>query len=145
VNQVEIQIVEPESVQTRLESRFDPLGPVIGVPQLCGNKEVFARDPTSGKARLERLAYLALVPVAFRTIEVSEPGFQRVSGSTYRLGCIGNQGAETNCGHMAASVVERYPRHPKISRFSIHWMHVPICPAFTNLLAMENLPFALAR
>src|SRR6202045_3798174 len=84
VNEIEIQILEPESVQTRLESRFDALGPVIGVPQLCGNKNVFARDPSSGKSCLQRLAHLALVPVSFRTIEVSKSGFQRISGSTYR-------------------------------------------------------------
>jgi len=34
VNEVEIQIVEPESVQTRLESRFDALGPMIRVGAL---------------------------------------------------------------------------------------------------------------
>ena len=110
VNEIEIQIVEPESVQTRLESRFDALGPMIGVPQLCGNKNVFARDPSSGKSCLQRLAYLALVPVSFRTIEVSKSSFQRVSGRTYRHGCIGNQGAKPECGHMAGSVVERHFR-----------------------------------
>src|SRR5437763_14031830 len=66
VNEVEIQIVEPESVQTRLESRFDALGPMIRVPQLCGDEDVFSRNPSSGKSRLQRLAYFALVPVAFR-------------------------------------------------------------------------------
>src|SRR5580658_6795567 len=38
VNEIEIQIFEPESAQTRLESRFDALGPVIGVPQFCGDE-----------------------------------------------------------------------------------------------------------
>ena len=90
VNEIEIQILEPESVQTRLESRFDALGPVIGVPQLCGNKNVFARDPSSGKSCLQRPAYLALVPVSFRAIEVSKSGFQCVSGRSYRHGWVGN-------------------------------------------------------
>src|ERR1700738_4937388 len=57
VNEIEIQIVEPESVQTRLESWFDALGPMIGVPQLCGNKYVFTRNPSSGKSCLQRLAH----------------------------------------------------------------------------------------
>ena len=48
VYEIEIQILEPKSVQTRLESRLDALGPVIGIPQLCSNKNVSARDPTSG-------------------------------------------------------------------------------------------------
>ena len=48
VNEIEVQILELESVQARLESRFDTLGPMIGVPQLRGHKDVFARDPPSG-------------------------------------------------------------------------------------------------
>src|ERR1700723_1803263 len=80
VNEVEIQIVEPESVQTRLESRFDALGPMIGVPQLCGNKDVFTRNPSSGKSCLQGLTHLTLVPVSLRTIEVSKPSFQRAPG-----------------------------------------------------------------
>src|SRR5947209_3422013 len=58
VNEIEIQIVEPESVQTRLKSRFDALGPMIRVPQLCGNKDVFTRNPCSGKSCPQRLAHL---------------------------------------------------------------------------------------
>src|ERR1700739_3400967 len=69
VNEIEIQILEPESLQTPLESRFDALGPVIGIPQLCGKKNVFAPDPSSRKSCLQRPAYLALVPVSFRAIE----------------------------------------------------------------------------
>jgi hypothetical protein len=90
VNEIEIQILEAESVQTCLESRFDALGPVIGVPQFCGNKNVFARNSSRGKSCLQRRAYLALIPVSFRTIEVSKSGFQCVSGRSYRQGCVGN-------------------------------------------------------
>jgi hypothetical protein len=90
MNEIEIQIVEPESLQARLESRLDALRPMIGVPQLCGNKDVFTRDPSSGKSCLQRLAHLTLVPVSFRTIEVSKSSTQRFSGSTYRRGGIGN-------------------------------------------------------
>jgi hypothetical protein len=63
---------------------------VIGVPQLCGNKNVFARDPSRGKSCLQRHAYLALVPIPFRAIEVSKTSFHCVSGRSYRLGCVGN-------------------------------------------------------
>ena len=44
VNEIEIEIVERESVETGLESRFDALGPVIGVPEFRGDKNIFARD-----------------------------------------------------------------------------------------------------
>jgi hypothetical protein len=80
---------------------------MIGVPQLCGDKDILARDSSSGKSRVQRLAYFTLVPVSFRTIEVSKSGFQRVSGCSYRHGCIGNQSAKAECRDMAASVVER--------------------------------------
>src|SRR5580704_12995477 len=90
VNEIEIQILEPESLQTRLESRFDALRPMIGVPQCCGHKNVFARDPSRSKSCLQRSAYFALVPVSFRAIEVSKSGFQCISGRRYRHGWIGN-------------------------------------------------------
>ena len=79
-----------ESFQTRLESWFDALGPVIGVPQLCGDENIFASDPSRGKSCLQRPAYFALVPVSFRAIEVSKSGFQCVSGRSHRHGCVGN-------------------------------------------------------
>src|SRR5215469_12011172 len=69
VDEIEIQVVEPESVATRLECRLDALGLMIGVPQLCGDKNVFARDPPGGKSCLQRYAYLTLVPVSLGTIE----------------------------------------------------------------------------
>src|SRR5215471_17475855 len=100
VNEIEIQILEPESVQTRLESRFDALGPVVGVPQLCGNKDVLARDP-SGKSCLQGPAHLALVTVSFRAIEVSKSGGKRVAGGSEGHACVGNEGAKAECGHMA--------------------------------------------
>jgi hypothetical protein len=91
---------------------------MIGVPQLCGNKNVFARDPRSSKSCLQRLAYLALVPVPLSTIEVSESSFQCVPRCSYRHGGVGNQGAKAECGHMATSIVERHSRHTKIRSFN---------------------------
>jgi hypothetical protein len=90
---------------------------MIGVPQLCGNKDVFPRNPSSGKACPQRLAHFTLVPVSFRTVEVSKSSFQRVSRSTYRCGWIRNQGAKPEYRHMAGSVAERQSRIPKSRRF----------------------------
>jgi hypothetical protein len=90
VNEVEIQILEAESIQTRLESRFDALGPVIGVPQLCGDENVFARNPSRGESCLQCAANLALVAVSFRAIEVAESSFEGVSGGGYCHGWVGN-------------------------------------------------------
>jgi hypothetical protein len=63
---------------------------VIGVPQLCGDENIFASDPSTGKSCLQRCAYLALVSVSFRAIEMSKSGFQCVSGRGYRHGWVGN-------------------------------------------------------
>ena len=52
VNEVEIEILDPEPVETRLESRFDTFGPVIGVPQLCSDENVFTRDSIRRKSLL---------------------------------------------------------------------------------------------
>ena len=54
MNEIEIHTVEPEPIQTRLESRFDALGPAIGVPQLCGNKNAFACDQSSARNLSQR-------------------------------------------------------------------------------------------
>jgi hypothetical protein len=89
---------------------------MIGVPQLCGNKNVFTRNPFSGEPSLQRFAHFTLVPVSFRTVEVSESSIQRVSGGAYRRGCIRNQGAKAEYGQLAGSVIKRHPFRPKIRR-----------------------------
>src|SRR5580693_7003603 len=57
MNEVEIQIVEPESVKARLESRFHALGPMVGIPQFCRDKDVLASNPSSGKSCLQGLTH----------------------------------------------------------------------------------------
>jgi hypothetical protein len=118
VNEIEIQIVEPEPAKTRLESRFDTLGPMIGVPQFCGHKDVFARDSSSSKPYPQGLAHLTLVPISLGAIEVSISGFQRVSGSTGSRSCIGNQRAKSERRHTAAFVIKHYPSAPKMERLN---------------------------
>jgi hypothetical protein len=90
---------------------------MIGIPQFCCDEDVLARHPSRGKSCLQGLAHLALVPVSFRTVDVSKSGFQCVSGSIYRRGCIEDQGAKSKYGHMPGSVVERHFPYPKIGGF----------------------------
>jgi hypothetical protein len=90
---------------------------MIGVPQFCGNEDVFTGNPSSGKSGLQRLAHLTLVLVSFRTIKVSKSRHQRVLGCTFRHDRIGNQGAKAEYGHLAGSVVQRNSGRPKIRRF----------------------------
>jgi hypothetical protein len=89
---------------------------MIGVPQLCGNKDAFTRNPSSGKSSLQSFAHLTLIPISLRTIEVSKSSFQRVSGCTYRRGCIRNQGTKAEYRHMAGFMPERHCFRPKIKR-----------------------------
>src|SRR6185369_11110531 len=117
VNEVEIQIVEAESFQTRFEGRLHAFRPMIGVPQFCCDEDILARDPSGGKSCAQRLAHVAFVAVSFGTIEVSKPSFQRVFGRAHRHGWIGNEGAKPEHGHLACSVVERQSRSPKVRRF----------------------------
>src|SRR5271155_2487370 len=104
---------------------------MIGIPQFRCDEELLARNPCSGKSCLQRLSHLTLVPVSFRTIEVSKSNFQRVSGRTYRRGCIGNQGAKPEHRHMAHSVVERNSRSPKIRRFEHDETSLYLAPGIT--------------
>jgi hypothetical protein len=53
VTEIEIQIVASKSVQTRFERSFYALRPMIGLPQLRGNKDVFTRNPSSGTSCLQ--------------------------------------------------------------------------------------------
>src|ERR1700691_4733247 len=89
---------------------------MVGVPQLCGDKDVFTGNPSSGKSCVQRFAHLTLIAVSFRAIEVSKSSFQRVSGGAYRRLCAGNQSAKAEDGHMAGSVAERDSFSPKIGR-----------------------------
>ena len=52
VNQVEVEILKPEPVEARGEGRFDAFGAVVGVPHLCRNENVFARDSVRGESSL---------------------------------------------------------------------------------------------
>ena len=89
VNEIKIQIVEPQTFQTRLESRLNALRPVIRVPHLCGNKNVPTRSPPSREPCLQSLAHLALIPISFRTIGVWNSRVQRVSSRGDRQSSIG--------------------------------------------------------
>jgi len=100
---------------------------MVGVPQLRCNKNIFARDPIRGKSCLQRLAYLALVPVSLSAVEVSKSGVHCASGRSFRHGGVGNKGAKAECGHVAGSVVEWHCRHPKIRRFQHGYPTKPFC------------------
>jgi hypothetical protein len=102
MDEVEIDITQLESLEARLERRPNALGTMVGVPQLRCDEEVIPSDRASGEHLLERIANFALVPVSFRTIEMPEAGFQRISGGVPGRGGVGDQGPETECGNLTS-------------------------------------------
>src|SRR5580704_6615972 len=99
VDQIEIQILDPESLQASLESRFDALRPVIRIPKFSGNKNLFARNSANSKSSLKRLANLALIPITLRAIKMSESRVQCVSRSTDRQSRVRNQSPKPKRRH----------------------------------------------
>jgi hypothetical protein len=132
-------------MQTPLESRFDTFWPMVGVPQLRGNENVFARDPISGKSCLQRVAHLALVPVSFRAIEVSKSGVQRISGRGSRQGSVGNEGAKAEGWYLARTIIERHSRQPKIRSFNHFRHHLSVSFGFRRRLLDELCHFFRVR
>jgi hypothetical protein len=58
------------------EKRIDALRPVIGIPLLGGDEQVFARNPSGGRACLQGPAYFTLVLYRVphnRTVEIQLP------------------------------------------------------------------------
>ena len=75
-----MSMLEAESRETRCKGGLHAFGTMIGVPQFGGHENVFACDFATGESCLQGVADLALVAVAFRTIEVPESGFECVAG-----------------------------------------------------------------
>jgi hypothetical protein len=59
VDQVAVDKICLQALAARLESRFDPLGAVVGVPQFGGDEHVFAANLPSGEYLLKGHADLA--------------------------------------------------------------------------------------
>jgi len=107
VNEVEIEIAEPETFETRIEGRLDALGTMIEVPQFCSDENVRTGEGIGGEARLQRVADFALVAVALGAIEVAKAGVERVANGSFGENGIGDESAKAERGDAAGTVVER--------------------------------------
>jgi len=116
MNEIEIQIGELESIQTCEECRFHALRSMIRIPQFCRHEDVLARQVLRGKPLLQRLTYFAFVPVSLCAIEVPKSCFERASGGTDRGSRIRNECAKPKYRDLAAAMIERYSRCPKVVR-----------------------------
>jgi len=76
VNEVAIDIVEPESPTTRLEGGFDTVRTMIVVPELRGDKHILPPNCPGLEHLLHGIADCFFIAVAFRTIEMAKSHFQ---------------------------------------------------------------------
>jgi len=44
MDQVKIHVTDPQALATRLERRFDPFGPMIGIPEFRSDEYIFTGD-----------------------------------------------------------------------------------------------------
>jgi hypothetical protein len=65
----EIEVVELKFFEACLEGRLDTLGPMIGVPEFCGDKHILPFGLPCLEHLLHRFANLFLGPVTFRSVE----------------------------------------------------------------------------
>lgn len=68
VNQIQIQIVQPQPLQTRIQRLLNPR--VICAPQLSRHEQILALDLARGQGVLNALADFLFVLVAVGTVDV---------------------------------------------------------------------------
>src|SRR6185437_14472026 len=85
VHQIKVDRVEPESIETGLQCRLDPLGAMVVVPQLGGHEQLLATNSSVREQLLERGTDLGLVAIPLGGVEVSEPYLDRGLDGVSRL------------------------------------------------------------
>ena len=107
MDEIEIDEVELEFLETGLESGFDAFGTMIGIPELRDDKHVLPLDLPLLEHFLHRFADLFFGSVAFRSVEQAKSCFQRRLGRDSGCDGVGNECAKAERGDGAGSVVER--------------------------------------
>ena len=77
VNEIQVEVVQPEEPERLAHRRLDLVRGVLGVPQLGGDEHLGARQPCLREDFLQRLANLALVVVDGGAVYVGVPAAQR--------------------------------------------------------------------
>ena len=94
VHQIQVDGVEPKSVQAGLQCRLDPFGAMVVVPQLGGHKQLVAADCAVVEQLFKCGADLGFVAIPFGGVEVPEPDLDRGFDSVARLSAIGQRRSE---------------------------------------------------
>ena len=100
VDQVEVDVVEAEPAEARLEGRQRRLVALLGVPQLGGDEEVLAGESRGGDRRADAL----LVAVGGGGVDMAVAGVERLLD--HLLGVLGRhlEDAEAELGDLDAVV-----------------------------------------
>jgi hypothetical protein len=106
VDEIEIEIVEAQPLETTVERRTNTLRSVIGVPNLRRHEQLVPGDVSAGESGPQSFADLPLVPVTLGAIEVPESGLQRVAGGDPRRVRIGYEGAESQHWNLSRIVTK---------------------------------------
>src|ERR1700712_1943491 len=86
MHQIEIDVVKPESAQALLQSRRDPLGSMVVVPQLGGDKQVLAPNDFVGQQLFDGHSHLGFIAISLCSVKMAETDFDRGPDSTTGLG-----------------------------------------------------------
>src|SRR5262249_1037473 len=113
MDEVAIDIVELEPPATGVERWLDPLGTMIVVPELRGDKQVVPLDCSFLENLLNGVADGLLIAVALRAIEMAKSRLQCGLGRVAGYEGIRNQRPESEGGDCAGSVGEGYVRMAK--------------------------------
>src|SRR6202022_2157613 len=82
MDEIAIDMIELESLTTRLEGGVDPLRKMIVIPELRGDEHILPLSRPRLKHLLHRIADRLFIAIALRAIEVTKPHFQ------CGLGCL---------------------------------------------------------
>src|SRR5436305_13946761 len=89
MHQIKIDIVKPEPAQAFLQSRLDPFGSMVVVPQLSGDEQVLAPNDFVGQQLFDGHSHLSLIAVSLCSVEMAEADFDRGPDGATGLGVVG--------------------------------------------------------
>ena len=114
MDEIEIDVVELESLETGLEGGLDAFRTMIVVPELRGDKDFLSLDLPRLEHVLHRFADLLFISVAFGSVELAKPCLQRRLGRGFGRHGVGNQRAEAEGRNSTGSIVEGHLRIAKV-------------------------------
>ena len=117
MDEIEIDVVELEPLETGLEGGLDAFRTMIVIPDFRGDKHFLSLDLPRLEYLLDRFADLLFISVPFRGVELAKSCLQRRLGRDSGRDGVGNQRAKAERGDGTGSIIEGYLRVAKVVRF----------------------------